>query len=118
MIQKVTHQTLDLLHLQISGLSFDKNKCLLSLKEPRIVLGIVNERVSQGTKTNLRKILAEIAKHLSIWEESKTKDLSEGEEMLDEEFDFEFEPIKYSDSKIEDIISDCDYTITIDLLFI
>jgi hypothetical protein len=112
--KKVNHEVLDDVYLEIKGISFDLTRYLPA--ENGKPLGLLNEKITQGAKTRLRKILPAIELHLKAHQETKVS-LPEGELLTDEEFDFGYEPLSLESSNVENIITVQDYSLTLGLLF-
>jgi hypothetical protein len=122
----------DILFIQIGGVSYDKTRGIL--KANKRIGGLLNEEITQGTKTRLRRILNKLEKELKAWYDSKAeinkeyKDIKKGDEKYNEyllklkEIDIslqiEIEPISLELSKIEELTSDIDYDFAIQHLFV
>jgi hypothetical protein len=113
---KINHEDLETIFLQVKGISFD-GKLFIPSEDKTKTLGLLNEKITQGAKTRLLKILKLASVHLESWEASKIQSEKDKEKLIDEEFEFSFEPISISQSKIEELISIVNYDFSIDIIF-
>jgi len=112
--KRINHRGLTNIYILCKGVSFDQKTYIPSGDGG--TLGLLNEKITQGTKTRLRKILTSMDVHLKAQQET-ISELAFGEEFIDEEFEFEFEALNIEISNVENIISKQDYTLAIDFLF-
>jgi hypothetical protein len=123
---------LELIFIQITGSTVDGSRGLI--RENKTIGGLVNEQITLGAKVRLRKIANIIQSELKPFYEQKSlldaefkgvkfskeknEEYTSKLDEIDIPVNINFEPVSMEISRVEEVISNIDYSFAVEHLFI